>query len=161
MHILAPHISCVVNMPLSEGEPNEFDLALSQGFLEIYAITSEGIVKHHKLRGENRYVRVKVDRIPGYEPPRLPQAINFLPAGKIPKALFDQIVSFFYAVMKKNGEKALEAMAWICYNAEHGYHIVIPDQSISAASVRYDWNSLPAGTSIIVDIHSHRFCCAT
>lgn len=155
MHILAPHLSCVVNLPLSENEPNELEQAMAEGYAEIYVITAEGIIKHHKLRGNNRYVRVKVDRIPGFEAPKLPQAINFLPAGKIPKALFDQILGFFYAVMKANGEKALEAMAHILWNPEQGYHIGIPPQEISAASVRYDWSYVPVGTSIIVDIHSH------
>jgi len=155
MRVLAPHMSCVVNMPLSDDEPNELEQAIADGYTEIYVITADGIIKHHKLRGENRYIRVKVNSIPGFEAPKLPQAINFLPAGKIPKELFDQILAFFYGVMKKNGDKALEAMAWICYSQERGYHIIIPDQQISAASVRYDWSSVPAGTSIIVDIHSH------
>lgn len=155
MHIIAPHMSCVVNLPLSPDEPNEFDAALEAGYAEIYAITAEGIIKHHKLRGTNRYIRVKVDKVPTFEAPSLPQAINFLPAGKIPRALFDQIVAFFYKVMEKNGDKALEAMAHILWNPEQGYHIGIPPQQISAASVRYDWSYIPSGTSVVCDIHSH------
>lgn len=155
MRVLAPHMSCVVNMPLSPDEPNEFDLAVQQGYAEIYAITSEGIIKHHKLRGQNRYVRVKVDKIPNFEAPRLTQAISFLPAGKIPRAIFDQVLAFFYKVMEVNGDRALEAMAWICYNQEQGYHVIVPPQQVGGASVTYDWSAVPPGTSIIVDIHSH------
>jgi hypothetical protein len=155
MRVLTPHISCVVNLPLSADEPNEFDLAVQQGFAEIYAVTAEGIIKHHKLRGQNRYVRVKVDKIPGFEPARLPQAISFLPAGRIPRGIFDQILAFFYKVMEVNGDRALEAMAWICYNPEQGYHVIVPPQTVGGASVSYDWSCVPAGTSIVVDIHSH------
>jgi hypothetical protein len=155
MRVLTPHLSCVVNMPLSPDEPNEFDLAVQQGYAEIYAVTAEGIIKHHKLRGQNRYIRVKVEKVPGFEPVRLPQAISFLPAGRIPRDIFDQILAFFYKVMEVNGDRALEAMAWICYNPEQGYHVLIPPQTVGGASVSYDWSCVPAGTSIIVDIHSH------
>jgi PRTRC genetic system protein A len=155
MRVLVPHISCVVNLPLSAEETNEFDLAVQEGYAEIYAVTAEGVIKHHKLRGQNRYVRVKVDRIPGFEPARLPQAISFLPAGRIPRAVFDQILAFFYKVMEVNGDRALEAMAWICYNPEQGYHVIVPPQTVGGASVSYDWSCVPPGTSIVVDIHSH------
>lgn len=157
MHILAPFMSCVVNLPLTADDPNEFDQAVAEGYVEIYAITAEGVIKHHKLRGQNRYVRVKVDKIPGYEPAKLPQAISFLPDGKIPKAIFDQILGFFYGVIKANGDKALEAMAHILWNQERGYHIGVPPQKISGASVVYDWSYLPSGTTIVVDIHSHNY----
>jgi hypothetical protein len=148
-------MSCVVNLPLSPDQPSELDQAIAEGYVEIYVITAEGIIKHHKLRGQNRYVRLKVDRIPGYEAPKLAQTISFLPDGKIPKRFLDQIEAFFRAVMKKNGDKALEAMIWVCWNQEQGYHLIVPDQQVGGASVRYDWNAVPSGTSIVVDVHSH------
>lgn len=147
MHILAPHISCIVL-------PNEFQDAVDQGYNEIYVMTSSGILKHHKLRGQNRHVRLKVDKIPGYTEATINQEVNFLPNGKIPIALFDQIVAFFKQVMAVK-KSELEAMAWICWNQEQGYHIVIPNQTVSKASASYDWSSLPAGTTIVADIHSH------
>lgn len=147
MHILAEYISCVVL-------PTELQTAIDAGYNEIYVMTSGGILKHHKLRGSNRHVRLKVDSIPGYTEQSIQQEINFLPAGRIPVNLFDQIVAFFKQVMAvKKAE--LEAMAWICHNEELGYHIIIPDQRVSKASASYDWSSLPVGTSIVCDIHSH------
>lgn len=147
MHILAPHISCVIL-------PHELEEALAQEYKQIYIITSKGFFKHHVLRGEGRFVRVKVDSIPGYTEPKIDQGMNFLPAGKIPYALFEQVQAFFMKVMEvKNSE--VEAMIHILYNQERGYHLGVPPQRISKASVSYDWDYVPAGTSIVVDIHSH------
>lgn len=157
MHIIAPYISCVINAPLKKDDPSELQAALDAGYVEIYVISAEGILKHHKLIGENRYIRVKVDSIPGYTQNTVPQAIQFLPAGKIPKILFDQILGFFYEVIKKNGEQALEAMTHILWNREKGYHIGIPPQKISAAAVTYDWSYIPSGTILVADIHSHNY----
>lgn len=147
MQVLAPHISCVVT-------PNEFQAALDQGFKEIYIITSQGTLKHHQLRGNGRFVRLKVDKIPGYEEVKIEQGMNFLPAGKIPYSLYEQVLAFFKKVMEVKSSE-LEAMIHILWNAEKGYHLGVPPQTISKASVSYDWNYIPAGTSIVVDIHSH------
>lgn len=147
MHILAPHISCVV-------APHELADAIQQGFKEIYIITVKGTFKHHVLRGENRHITLKVDSIPGYTETAITESVNFLPAGKIPFTLYEQILGFFRKVMEvKNAE--VEAMIHILYNPEQGYHLGVPPQTISKASVNYDWSYIPAGTSIIVDIHSH------
>jgi PRTRC genetic system protein A len=154
MHVLAPFISCVVNLPLGEDDANEFDAAVEAGYTEIYVVSAAGIIKHHRLRGENRFIRVKVDAIPGYAPASIGQAIQFLPAGKIPKELFDQVVKFFAEVVRVHGDRQLEAMIWICHNDAQGYHLIVPTQEVGGASVKYDWD-IPQGTSIIVDIHSH------
>lgn len=147
MHILAPHISCVV-------APHEFVEAVSQGYKEIFIISSKGTYKHHILRGTNRYICLKVDSIPGYVEATIDEAVNFLPAGKIPYAIYEQILGFFRKVMEvKTAE--LEAMIHVLWNPEQGYHLGVPNQTISKASVNYDWSYIPAGTSIIVDIHSH------
>ncbi len=147
MHILAPHISCICNT-------SEMQEAVNQGYKEIYIMTLNGCFKHHILRGENRFVRTKVTSIPGYTEPKIEEGMNFLPAGKIPYALYEQVLAFFKKVMEvKTAE--LEAMIHILYNPEQGYHLGVPPQTISKASVSYDWNYVPAGTSIIVDIHSH------
>lgn len=154
MHILAPHISCVVHSPLSLEGPSELDQALEAGYNEIYVVGSKGIVKHHKLRGPNRYVRIPVDKIPNFEIPVCEPEIRFLPDGKIPYSFYEQILSFFQQVIKLKGV-ALEAQVHILWNAEQGYHIGVPPQQVSGASVSYDWSYIPSGTSIIVDIHSH------
>ena len=147
MQILAPHISCVCSS-------NEFAEAVALGYKEIYIITSKGTIKHHVLRGENRFVRLKVDTIPGYEEVMISEALNFLPAGKIPYAIYEQVLGFFRKVMEVKSAE-LEAMIHVLYNRELGYHIGVPPQTISKASVNYDWSYVPSGTSIVVDIHSH------
>jgi PRTRC genetic system protein A len=147
MQVLAPYISCVVTS-------NEFADAIAQGFKEIYIIGTEGIMKHHVLRGENRFVRLKVDKIPNFAEVKIAEALNFLPAGKIPYELYEQVLGFFRKVMVMQNSE-VEAMIHILWNKEQGYHLGVPPQTVSKASVSYDWSYIPAGTSIIVDIHSH------
>jgi PRTRC genetic system protein A len=148
MEIISQHISCVVL-------PNELQAAVDAGYSEIYAMTSEGIIKHHKLRGRNRFVRLKVEKLPtNYKEGKISQEINFLPDGKIPIQLFDQVVAFFKQVMEVK-KSELEAMIWVCWDHESGYHLIVPEQRVSKASASYDWNSLPAGKTIVCDIHSH------
>jgi PRTRC genetic system protein A len=147
MQIISNHISCIVL-------PGELEEAITAGYSEIYAMTSKGIVKHHRLRGQGRFVRVKVDTIPNYKEPVIEQEVQFLPAGKIPIELFDQVVSFFKQVMEVK-KSELEAMIWVCWDAENGYHLIVPEQRVSKASASYDWSSLPAGKTIVCDIHSH------
>jgi hypothetical protein len=148
MEIISQHISCVAL-------PGEFNAAVEAGFSEIYVMTSNGIIKHHKLRGQNRFVRLKVDKLPSnYKEEKIDQGINFLPAGRIPIQLFDQVVAFFRKVSEVK-KTDLEAMVWICWDQENGYHLIVPDQRVSKASASYDWASLPAGKTIVVDIHSH------
>lgn len=148
MDIITPHISCVVLA-------SELQDAIAQGFSEIFVMTSQGIIKHHKLRGQNRFIRLKVDKLPvNYKETQVPQEISFLPAGKIPVQLFDQVVQFFKQVMDVK-KSELEAMIWICWDAENGYHLIVPDQRVSKASASYDWASLPPGKTIVCDIHSH------
>ncbi len=147
MHVLAPHISCVCG-------PTELQEVINQGYKEIYIVTSKGTFKHHILRGENRYVRVKVDSIPGYIEPKIEECMNFLPAGKVPYELYEQVLGFFRKVMEVKVAE-VEAMIHVLYNKEQGYHLGVPPQTISKASVSYDWSYIPAGTSIVVDIHSH------
>jgi PRTRC genetic system protein A len=145
---LVQFISCVC-------EPAEINEAVAQGFKEIYIPTIDGIIKHHQLRGEDRYIRVKVDDIPGrIKPPAVTECVNFLPAGKIPFAFFQQIEAFFRKVIELKGT-ALEAMIFIIWNPTQGYHLFVPTQSVGAASVNFDPKDLPGGSIIVVDIHSH------
>lgn len=80
---------------------------------------------------------------------------NFLPDGKVPVQLLDQVKAFFKAVIKKHGTK-LEAMIWVLWHPERGYYLHVPTQSVGGASASYDWSDLPAdGSLLVVDIHSH------
>lgn len=147
IQVLAPHISCVC-------DSESFAAALAEGYKEIYIKTSKGTLKHHQLRGNNRFIRMAVDKIPGYEEPKIEPAMNFLPAGKIPRTLFDQIEAFFRKVIQVRGT-ALEAMIFILWNQEQGYHLFVPEQRVAAASVSFDPTSLPAGSTVVVNVHSH------
>lgn len=144
---ILPGFSCVAL-------PDDLHTAITAGYKEIYVITTAGIIKHHQLRGEGRFIRVKVDKIQGYTEPVIKEAMSFLPAGKIPFALYKQIESFFRKVIVLKGT-ALEAMIFILWNQEQGYHLFVPPQKVGAASVSFESTDLPAGSSIVVNIHSH------
>lgn len=153
MHIIAPHMSCVVPAPIGEVKGSELDLAIEQGYGEIFVVGDTGIIKYHKLRGKDRYVTLKVDKVPGINLHPLKENLSaFLPAGKVPNRLLQQIESFFRQVMSAHS-KALEAMIWVLYNEERGYHLFVPDQTVGGASVQYDWKAVPSGSTIVVDIH--------
>jgi PRTRC genetic system protein A len=154
-HDIIPHYSCVV-------DKQNFSEAQASGYSEIYIPDIDGkFLKHVKLSG-GRHVRIKVDSVPKAisalleKDPVLSEELNFLPAGKVPKILFDQIVEFFRKVMDLK-KADYEAHAWILWHKDRGYFISIPPQSVSKASVRFDYNdeSLPPGSVIVVDIHSH------
>jgi PRTRC genetic system protein A len=150
---LVPHMSCVVM-------EQEFEQALQGNHQEIYVITSKGVMKHVKLKA-GRHVRFQVDSIPGAtEKDVLKEEINFLPNGKIPTHLLEEIVQFFKDVMSiKKADQ--EAMAHILWNEadkdspDRGYRIGIPDQVVSKASAEYTFNHIKKGDIIILDLHSH------
>lgn len=158
LHVLAPHISCVVT-------EESFDEALKV-YSEVYIICKGGkILRHVKLSG-GRHIRVEVKEIPGLKEelkeltPEIAEEVNFLPNGKIPFTLLEEIVQFFKEVMTiKKAEQ--EAMAHILYNQKDaetpnkGYRIAIPNQVVSKASVKYESDHIKPGDIIVLDIHSH------
>lgn len=154
LKVLVPHLSCLIYQQLTDSEADPLAHAIELGYAEIYIMTPTGIIKHHKLRGTNRFVRVKVDAIPGVVLNPLKEEVSFLPAGKISYDLLKQVESFFKKVIQVKGT-AVEAMIWILWNETQGYHLFVPNQTVSKASARYDWAGVPARSSIIVDIHSH------
>lgn len=159
MKILAPFISCLVQAGVVEKDaPDELAQAIEQGYSQIYIQTSAGLFKHHILKpgknGAARYVRIPVKDIPGVKLQEYGPDVRFLPDGKIPVALLDEIKAFFKEVIKIKGS-AVEAMIWILWNQEKGYYLHVPNQVVSHASAKYDWDGLPKDSSIIVDIHSH------
>lgn len=160
IRVIAPHISCVVTAPIvDEKGETEFVQAINQGYSEIYIVAPNGLFKYHKLRpgkdGASRSIQIPVDKLPnGDKFMQLGEKVSFLPDGKIPMSLLDEVRAFFRKVIEKKG-RALEAMIWILWNQEQGYHLFVPSQNVGHASASYDWSGVPAGSSIIVDIHSH------
>jgi PRTRC genetic system protein A len=158
MHILAPHVSCVVT-------ETEFEEA-KKTYGNIYVVAKNGQIFRHVRLTKGRHIRVEVTKIPGLDKPipelvpNVHEEINFLPNGKIPLNLLDQIVQFFKDVMTiKKADQ--EAMAHILYNEKDkdgpdgGYRIAIPNQVVSKASVKYQHDHIQPGDIIALDIHSH------
>ena len=153
MRELVQYVSCVCT-------PDEFaEVLASKSHPEIYINNGTGLLKHVGLSG-NRHVRIKVEKLPVgssiNQQVEVNEDINFLPAGKIPYIFFEQIVEFFRQVSKKM-KSEFEAHAWVLWSAERGYFISIPEQNVSKASVSFTYNddSLPPGSIIVLDIHSH------
>src|ERR1700739_1983816 len=150
MHVLQPHLRVAV------ATEEDFEQAKADGYSEIFRITVEGVFKFHKLAADgSRYVSIRVPAIPGMELPKAPkEEVKFLPEGKVPRHLFDEIVALYRQVMIANNGRNLEAMAWIIWNKDAGYYIPVPTQRVSTASVDYDWD-VPPGSIVVVDAHSH------
>jgi len=155
MRELIPHVCCLCT-------PEEFDeVVKANTHAEVYVQDGTGYLKHVKLSG-GRHVRIKVDKLPAAAAAiiaptvEVKEDLNFLPAGKIPYEFFEQIVEFFRQVSKKM-KSDFEAHTWILWTPERGYFISVPKQSVSKASVSftYDDESLPPGSVIVCDIHSH------
>lgn len=155
--VIAEYVSCVTR-------PEFLDEALKDGYSKVYIESEAGIFLHHVLNSANcesqRFVRIKVDSIPGADknrpkPQPIQERISFLPDGKIPVTLLEEIVAFFRKVNEVHKQK-IEAMAWIVWSKDKGYHVWIPDQRVAAASVTYDWDSAPNDCIMVVDIHSHQ-----
>lgn len=145
---IVPHMSC-------KCFPEDLQNAIDQGYNEIYIFTTKGVVKHHKLRGQNRFVRLAAKQLPPtYKEVDVAQAINFLPAGKVPYELYEQVESFFRQVIKIKGA-ALEAMIFVMWNKERGYFLFVPKQTVAGASVNYTTEDFPVDSNIIINIHSH------
>lgn len=147
MQVLVPFMSCVVT-------PDEFNEETQKVYNDIYIVTPEAFFRHVKL-SKGRFVRYQVNEIPGYKRNlELKEEVNFLPAGRIPYRLLEEIVQFFKDVMNiKKAEQ--EAMAHVLWNEQKGYHIAIPNQTVSKASVRYEFDHIQKGDIIALDIHSH------
>jgi hypothetical protein len=156
MKVLVPHISCVITAEQNPTAQQELDNALSEGYVHIYITTPGKILKHHKLSGEDRFIRLRVDSIPGYteETAVFSEGLKFLPAGKIPFDLYKKILGFFKEVIKVK-KSNLEAMIWVLWEQDKGYYLHVPNQSVSKASATYDWSDIPGGATLVLDVHSH------
>lgn len=159
MDTIVPFVSCLV----TEDELQEYLDSPFYSELYVEQPNRQGFTKYVKLTNK-RLIKVPVSEInlpkeliqilKNREEPVVPE-INFLPAGKVPSYLFDRIVKFFRKVMEvRNAE--VEAHAWIVWNPEQGYHIVVPRQNISKAAVSFEYDEVnKPGNIIVVDIHSH------
>lgn len=154
LNVVTPHMTCICD---EAGFPE----ALEQGFSQIYIVMRDGsFMKHHKL-SDDRFIRMKIKALPAHvkyteEVASVQEEINFLPAGKIPVSFLHQITKFFKEVMSKM-KNDYEAQCFILWSQEKGYHISVPKQSVSKAAVsfEYDADAIPAGSVVVVDIHSH------
>lgn len=142
--VIVPHISCICN-------EEDFENVKGQ-FSEIYIYTVSGILKFVKLKYD-RYICLKVTEIPG-QTSNLREALNFLPAGKVPYIIFQQIVAFFKKVIEVK-KSSVEAHVHILWNPTAGYHLSVPNQRVSAASVTYDFSHIGKDDIIVADFHSH------
>lgn len=120
-----------------------------------YHICGDGIYLTKKVMGKG-YVTIKVEGMSGC--PKGEEAFKLLPR-KIPVSFYWKICEFFRAVEKTFNQGSLEAYILVGYNpTEDKYFLHVPDQEVSAASVKYDikefWDEYP-GCFIICDVHSH------
>lgn len=160
MKILLPGLSCVLD-PLDteiiDGK-DALQRALELGYKQIYQFSKSGTVKHHFLNsgrdGKPRFVTLPVASIPGVALPDIKPSVSFLPDGKIPYRLLEEVMEFFGEVIRVKGTK-LEAMIWILWNQTDGYHLFVPNQRVGPASAHYDWSGLPADSIVVMDIHAH------
>lgn len=162
--IIIPGVACVVTAPVT-GEEDFLAGAIAGGYQIIYILCNNGDKYLHRVFGKNSdgtpcYARYKITTIPGFRIGDVAEDNKFLPDGKIPIDLLIGVQKFFKDVIAKFGDTNLEAMIWIMWNAERGYFLHVPDQSVAGASVTYDWANLPLtsegrASRIIVDIHSH------
>jgi len=164
-HILLEKFSCVVTAPVKGEATNYLQTAIDEGYQIIYILTENGDKYVRRAFGKDAegnqcYGQFKVKEIPGFKLGTVTEELNFLPQGKIPYMLLWEVEKFFKAVIAKFGDKELEAMIWIMWNAERGYFLHVPTQTVAGAAVTYDWANLPMTSDgkpsrIIVDIHSH------
>jgi hypothetical protein len=107
-----------------------------------------------KLRYDGRFIRAKVDSVPGMTSD-LHEDLSFLPGEeKIPYHLFKLVVAFFRKVIEvKNSD--VEAHVHILWNPKLGYYLAVPNQRVSKASVSYDYEHIGVDDIIIADFHSH------
>lgn len=152
--IIMPYFSCVVYTEEALKEAIEANLC------EIYIFSKNGLFRRTQLT-HGRHVTVPCPALPAGAPqlkmPDTKQDVSgFFPAGKIPRHFLDKIVAFFKAVMKENNGQNLEAQAFVIWNPEMGYHIRIPEQTVSGAAVTYKWENFVGPNDVVVlDMHSH------
>ena len=152
--VILPHFSCYVS------SKEALDQAIAENYCEVYIQSKTGLFRRTNLT-HGRSVTVPCGALPtGVQVPELPdckqETASFFPAGKIPIKFLHEIRSFFKAVMAEHKGAKLEAMAFVIWNPLLGYHVRIPEQTVSGAAVSYNWEGFLGPEDVIVlDIHSH------
>lgn len=164
VYVIAPGLSCAIFAGFTEEKVDPLEYALSLGYKRVYIVSKQGTILHTELvpgaDGRRRFVRDVVETIPRLTHRTYAPNSSFLPAGKVPFHLLSQVKKFFKDVIRVKKAK-LEAMIWILWDparqgeSDKGYYLHVPAQRVAGASVSYDWSDLPAGSQLIVDIHSH------
>lgn len=151
--MIAPFLVCVCR-------EEHFEKAQGLGYQIIYTPYEDGYLKHTTLK-HGCFIRIKEKALPsipaGWVKPvmqGLKPDVKFLPDGKVPKTILQQVITFFKAVMKTLNNDD-EAMLHVMWNKEQGYHIVVPKQTVSKASVNYDRTHMDGESMVVLDIHSH------
>lgn len=164
LYVLAPSLSCAVFAGFKEEKVDPLEYALALGYKKVYLITPKGVLLHQEMvsgmSGVRRFIRTPVAEIPRFKLREYEASMNFFPAGKIPTKMLAQVKAFFKEVIRVK-KSSVEAMIWILWDPtrshepDRGYYLHVPNQRVAGASVSYDWSDLPAGSQIVVDIHSH------
>lgn len=149
--VIVPYFSCIVdtNEDLAE--------AITANYADIYIISKQGCFRRTNLT-HGRSVTVGCTDMPK-EADLIDckqDTASFFPAGKIPIKFLYQIENFFKQVMAEHKGAKLEAMAFVLWNPTQGYHVRIPEQTVSAGAVSYNWAGFMGSDDVIVlDLHSH------
>lgn len=159
MKVIKPFLSAAVTK-------QEYDSGTGLDYPTLYIIDTENMVFYKRSSlAEGGHCILRIQELPKMEDVKVEhEEISFLPGGKVPGELLNQIVSFFRKVMDVNfgganskaGENC-EAMTHILWHKkEKKYMIGIPTQTVSRASVNYIFDDLNQEDHlIVVDIHSH------
>lgn len=151
LRVILPYFSCVVDTQA------DLDQAITENYADVYIISGNGCFRRTNLT-HGRSVTV-----PCPTPPKEVELMeckqdtnSFFPAGKIPIKFLHQIEQFFKQVMIEHKGAKLEAMAFVIWNPTLGYHVRVPEQTVSAGQVSYNWAGFLTSEDVIVlDIHSH------
>lgn len=151
INVILPYFSCEVKTK------EDLDQAISENYAEIYILTGNGYFRRTNLT-HGRSVTIACPT-----PPKELELLDckqdtqsFFPAGKIPIKFLHQIEQFFKQVMIEHKGAKLEAMAFVIWNPTLGYHVRIPEQTVSAGAVSYNWEGFMSSDDVIVlDLHSH------
>jgi len=147
--------------------PEEFDSGDYDRFMFKYILEKDGTITYVTTFTGDRFICVPEAKIKGLatdaKSPARPSIIQPLARGqKIPEEFFYQIEQFFLDVMamspkgSKMGHGSYEAQIFVIWNPATGYRLLVPKQTVSAASVTYDLQEdLSDGDIVIMDVHSH------
>lgn len=152
IQVILPYFSCKVDTQ------EDLTQAIAENYAEIYILSGNGYFRRTNLT-HGRSVTIACAT-----PPKEIALIDckqdtasFFPEGKkIPIKFLHQIEQFFKQVMIEHKGAKLEAMAFVIWNPTQGYHVRIPEQTVSAGQVTYNWAGFLSSEDVIVlDIHSH------